>query len=130
MVLDDKAFYEQSGGGCTISGGEPLLQADFCVEVFRQLHDNGIHCAVDTCGSVKWDSFEKVLPHTDMFLFDLKHTDDKLHKEYVGSSNKIILENLQKLSQYNIPIEIRIPIIPEFNSDANSINGNHSRITV
>lgn len=121
MVLDDKAFYKKSGGGCTLSGGEPLLQAEFCVEVFKVLKSKDIHCAIDTCGSVGWDCFEKVLPYTDMFLFDLKQIDAQSHIEYVGRSNKLILENLRKLSQQNVSIEIRIPVIPGFNSDKKSI---------
>jgi len=120
-VLEDKTFYVQSGGGCTISGGEPLLQADFCAEVFKRLRKNEIHCAIDTSGAVKWESFETVLPCTDLFLYDVKHTDDKLHREHVGSSNRQILNNLKRLSECDVPIEIRIPMIPGFNGDEESI---------
>ena len=120
-VLEDKTFYVQSDGGCTISGGEPLLQADFCAEVFKRLRKNEIHCAIDTSGAVKWESFETVLPYTDMFLYDVKHTDDKLHREHVGSSNRQILNNLKRLSECDVPIEIRIPMIPGFNADEESI---------
>ena len=121
-VMEDKNFYVNSGGGCTFSGGEPLLQAKFCAEAFNRLRDNGIHCAIDTSGAVEWQAFETVLPYTDMFLYDVKHTDDRRHREHTGSSNRVIVSNLERLSQCGIPIEIRIPIIPEFNADAESLD--------
>ena len=120
-VLEDKTFYVNSGGGCTISGGEPLLQAEFCAEVFKLLRKKGIHCAIHTCGAVKWESFETILSHTDMFLYDVKHTDDGLHREHTGSSNRQILDNLKRLSERGVPIEVRIPIIPGFNVEKGSV---------
>lgn len=120
-VLEDRTFYAQSGGGCTVSGGEPMLQAGFCAELFQRLRKDGIHCAVDTSGAVKWESFETVLPHTDMFLYDVKHTDDRLHREHTGGSNREILDNLKRLSKCGVPIEIRIPTIPGFNADEKSM---------
>lgn len=118
-VLEDKTFYANSGGGCTLSGGEPLLQAEFCVEVFKRLREAGIHCAVDTAGAVPWKSFQAVLPHVDLFLYDIKHVDDRIHRECTGSSNQQILENLRRLSESGVPIEIRLPLIPGIN-DADS----------
>jgi len=120
-VLEDKTFYSKSGGGCTISGGEPLLQAEFCAEVFKRLRNEGIHCAIDTSGAVKWESFKTILPYTDMFLYDVKHTNDKLHREHTGGSNRGILDNLKRLSECGVPIEIRIPTIPGFNADEESL---------
>jgi pyruvate formate lyase activating enzyme len=120
-VLEDRTFYAQSGGGCTVSGGEPLLQDKFCNELFRALKKNGIHCAVDTSGAVPWAAFESVLPYTDMFLYDLKHTDETRHKEQVGAGNRIIIDNLRRLAQCGVPIEIRIPLIPGFNADDRSM---------
>jgi len=111
----------KSGGGCTISGGEPLLQAEFCAEVFKRLRNEGIHCAIDTSGAVKWESFKTILPYTDMFLYDVKHTNDKLHREHTGGSNRGILDNLKRLSECGVPIEIRIPTIPGFNADEESL---------
>lgn len=122
VVLEDKTFYANSGGGCTISGGEPLSQAKFCAELFKCLRNNRIHCAIDTSGAVPWTAFETVLPYTDMFLYDVKHTDDQRHRGYTGSSNHLILSNLERLSQCGVPIEIRIPVIPEFNSDEASLD--------
>ncbi|MDR1282491.1 MAG: glycyl-radical enzyme activating protein [Opitutaceae bacterium] len=118
-VLEDRVFYQKSGGGCTVSGGEPLLQAEFCAELFRILKRNGIHCAVDTCGAMEWEKIEMILPHADLFLYDLKHTDSAVHLEQTGRGNGLILENLQKLSQCGVPVEIRIPVIPGFNADGN-----------
>jgi pyruvate formate lyase activating enzyme len=120
-VLEDKTFYIQSGGGCTLSGGEPLLQAEFCADLFRLLRKEGVHCAVDTSGAVGWESFETVLPYTDLFLCDVKHTDDQLHREHTGSPNRQILDNLKRLSECGVPIEIRIPTIPGFNADEESM---------
>lgn len=115
MALGDRLFYQNSGGGGTVSGGEPLLQADFCAEFLERLRAEGIHTAVDTCGNVPWEAFLKVLPHTDLFLYDFKEADGARHREYTGHDNKLILENLQRLDQTGCPVEIRIPLIPGLN---------------
>ncbi|MHB8993644.1 MAG: glycyl-radical enzyme activating protein [Armatimonadota bacterium] len=120
-VLEDRTFYAQSGGGCTISGGEPLWQPEFCAEVFALLHSEQIHCALDTSGAVPWESFEIVLPQTDLFLYDLKHVDDRLHREHTGSGNAQVLDNLKRLSEVGTPIEIRIPTVPGFNAEEGSV---------
>lgn len=120
-VLADRTFYAESGGGCTLSGGEPLMQAEFCAEVFRLLKAADIHCAIDTSGAVAWERFETVLPHTDMFLYDLKHVDDLMYREHTGSSSRPILDNLHHLAGRDVPIEIRIPLVPGFNADGPSI---------
>lgn len=120
-VLEDRTFYATSGGGCTLSGGEPLIQPQFCAEVLQLLRAEGIHCAVDTSGAVAWTDFEAVLPHTDLFLYDLKHADDALHREHTGAPNAAILDNLRRLSRCNVPIEIRIPTVPGFNADEASM---------
>ena len=115
-VLEDRAFY-RDGGGVTLSGGEPLLQAEFCAELFKLLKREGIHCAIDTSGAVEWESFEKVLPRTDLFLYDVKHVDDRPHRQHTGGSNRRILSNLRRLTECGVPVEIRIPVIPGFNDD-------------
>ena len=120
VALEDRAFYRE-GGGVTLSGGEPLLQAEFCAELFKLLKEERIHCAIDTSGAVSWESFAKVLPWTDMFLYDVKHVDDRLHREHVGRSNRQIVENLKHLTEGHVPIEIRIPVIPGFNDDPESV---------
>jgi pyruvate formate lyase activating enzyme len=115
IALEDRTFYLESGGGVTFSGGEPLLQAEFCAAVCVELLKQGIHCAIDTSGAVPWERFAIVLPHTDMFLYDLKHPDDERHREYTGQGNQRILANLRELAAKGVPIEVRLPLIPGVN---------------
>lgn len=122
VILEDAPFYQTSGGGATVSGGEPLLQADFCVELFTLLKAKGIHCAVDTCGNVPWTQFEKVLPLTDIFLYDFKHHDSEQHRRLTGSGNELIRDNLVRLSRTGKPIEIRMPLIPEHNMSEEDVS--------
>ena len=122
-LVQDKVFYQNSNGGCTASGGEPLWQSDFCAALFAELKKHQIHTALDTCGAVPWSAFEKVLPVTDMILFDLKHPDSAQHKAAVGMGNEQLLKNLFELDKYNTPIEIRIPLIPGINSSMESLQG-------
>jgi len=122
-VLEDRTFYATSGGGCTMSGGEPLWQAAFCAEVFTLLRAEGLHCAVDTSGAVDWEAFATVLPVTDLFLFDVKHTDDRRHLQHTGSPVAGILDNLRQLAGCGVPIEVRVPTIPGFNADEASFTG-------
>ena len=117
LLLEDRDFYETSGGGVTLSGGECLMQADFCAELLKRLKENGIHTATDTCGFVSRDILDKVIPYTDVFLYDLKAYDEEVHIKCTGRSNKIILENLLYLDSLGKNIEIRIPFVPEYNSD-------------
>lgn len=121
-VLKDKAFYETSGGGVTFSGGECMLQTDFLFEILKKCKENGIHTAVDTAGNVPWESFEKIMSCTDLFLYDVKCFSEPLHIEGTGVSNKLILENLKKLSdKFKGDIIIRIPVITGFNDDIEEI---------
>ena len=115
--------YWKDNGGITVSGGEPLLQADFVWELFTELKRQGIHTAVDTCGNVSWKAFEKVLPVADMFLFDVKHIDSQAHKRLTGAGNERILENLRKLSDAGARIEIRMPLVPGCNDDEKTLAG-------
>ena len=114
-VIKDKAFYETSGGGVTFSGGECMLQIDFLLEILKKCKENGIHTAVDTAGNISWESFEKILPYTDLFLYDIKAMNDEIHKEYTGVSNSLILENLAKLLKSGAGVHVRIPVIPGVN---------------
>ena len=120
-VLKDKAFYETSGGGVTFSGGECMLQIDFLAEILKKCKENGIHTAVDTAGHIPFESFEKILPYTDLFLYDIKIFDSQKHKQYVGVSNELILENLKKLFERKAKLWIRIPIIPDVNDSIEEI---------
>lgn len=116
QLLEDKEFYDNSGGGVTLSGGECLMQADFCTELLKELKSHGIHTAVDTCGFVSRDAIDKVMPYTDIFLYDLKAFDEDVHIKCTGRSNKIILENMKYIDSCNKKTEIRIPYVPDFNS--------------
>ena len=115
-ILRDRAFYENSGGGVTFSGGECMLQIDFLEAILKKCKEHGIHTAVDTAGHVPFEYFERILPYTDLFLYDIKAFDSEIHKQYVGVGNERILENLKKLLQIGAPIWIRIPTIPTVNA--------------
>ena len=117
ILLEDKEFYESSNGGITLSGGECLLFADFCASLLRELKENGIHTAVDTCGYVSKRQLDKVIPYTDIFLYDIKAYDEDVHIKCTGASNTLILENLLYLDSQGKNIEIRIPYVPDFNDD-------------
>jgi len=114
-VKRDLDFYEESGGGVTVSGGEPLLYPDFLAEFFGLCKTAGIHMAIETAGNVPWETFQKILPLTDLFFFDIKHIDNDVHTFWTGVSNKQILKNLEKLSKATKDIIIRIPVIPGVN---------------
>ena len=117
ILLEDKDFYDNSGGGVTLSGGECLMQADFCAALLKQLKAQGIHTAIDTCGFVPKEALEKVIPYTDVFLYDLKAYDEDVHLQCTGRSNKLILENLTYLDSMGKNIEIRIPYVPDYNDN-------------
>ena len=115
-ILKDKIFYVTSGGGVTFSGGECMLQIDFLEEILKKCKNEGVHTAVDTAGNVPFEFFEKIMPYTDMFLYDIKAVSEDLHIEGTSVSNKRILENLKKLSSvFGGEIIVRVPVIPSFN---------------
>ena len=116
LLLEDQAFYKKSGGGVTISGGEPLMQSQFCAEILKRLKSYGINTAVDTCGFAARADFDRVVPFTDTFLYDLKAYDEQVHIRCTGKSNRIILENLKYLDEKGKKIEVRIPYIPGLTS--------------
>ncbi len=117
LLLKDKEFYQNSGGGVTLSGGECLLQADFCAELLRRLKESGIHTAVDTCGMVARGALDKVLPYTDVFLYDVKAVTAATHQRCTGYFNGQILDNLVYLEERGAAVEIRIPFVPEWNDE-------------
>ena len=119
-VIKDKAFYDNSGGGVTFSGGECMLQLDFLCEILKKCKAAGIHTAVDTAGNVPWKSFEKILPFTDLFLYDIKAFGAELHRKGTGVSNELILENLKNLSG-KADIIVRIPVIGGYNDNDEEI---------
>ncbi|MCF7793218.1 MAG: glycyl-radical enzyme activating protein [Candidatus Cloacimonetes bacterium] len=111
-ILKDKIFFDQSGGGVTFSGGEPLLQFDFLKEILEHCKKERLHLILDTCGLAPQKDLEQILDFVDLFFFDLKNMAEELHKKYVGTSNKIILENLKFLAENQKQIIIRFPLIP------------------
>ncbi len=122
-ALKDLPFYETSGGGLTLSGGEPLTQIGFTEEILRKAKQKKIHCGVETCGCIKWENFERVLPLVDVWLYDIKDTNDGYHREFTGRSNGLIIENLQKLHDREADIIIRLPIIPGCNDRIDHFEG-------
>ena len=116
-LLEDKDFYDTSGGGVTLSGGECLMQADFCAELLKRLKEESINTAVDTCGFVSREMLDKVVPYTDTFLYDIKAMDEAVHIRCTGQSNRIILENLRYLDGSGKQIEVRFPYVPGYNDD-------------
>ena len=120
-IRKDKGYYERSGGGVTVSGGEPLLQSDFVAELFKACKEEGIQTCCESTFHVDWREAEKVLPVTDMIISDLKHMDADLHKKYTGASNERILENLKRLADKDRELILRIPVIPEVNDDMENV---------
>ena len=120
-ILADRSFYEESGGGVTFSGGEPLLQHDAVISIADKCRAEGIHTAIETAGAVSRDIFKKVIGHIDLVYIDLKHTDSDIHKKYTGAGNEKILENIITLGNTHDNVIIRIPVIPDFNDNAESI---------
>ncbi len=114
-ILKDRDFFWQSKGGVTFSGGEPLMQPRFLIELLKEMRRLGIHTAIDTCGFVSKEIMEEVSQLADLFLYDLKQMDSIKHEKYTGVPNRMILENLELLSDLNKEVIIRIPIIPRIN---------------
>jgi len=114
-ALKDRSFYETSGGGLTLSGGEPLLHVDFVSALLKAAKTVGLSCAVETCGHVEFERFTRLLPYVDLFLFDVKETDEGRHREYTGVTNEVILKNLRSLYDTGAAILLRLPIVPGLN---------------
>ena len=114
LLLRDAGFYE-SGGGVTVSGGEPLLYAEAVARLFALLRERGIRAALDTCGEAPWDAFEDVLPFTDLVLFDIKGMDSERHRANTGRGNERIHDNLRRLGARGVPVEVRMPVVPGCN---------------
>ncbi len=128
-VIKDISYYQQSGGGVTLSGGEPALQADFCAALMEQLRAAGIHTALDTCGMTSWTNLAKILPHTDLVLYDLKEIDPDRHKRFTGQSNQVILANLIHIrdviqaGSMDIQLWVRTPLIPDATATLENLSG-------
>lgn len=120
-IRRDRTFYEDSGGGVTFSGGEPLLQAGFLKRVLQGCRQEGISTAIDTCGHAPREALLELASLTDLFLYDLKLMDDDLHRHYTGVSNHRILENLQALGRLHDRIWVRVPVVPGVNDGAEAM---------
>ena len=120
-VLQDVAFYRSSGGGVTFSGGEPVLQTDFMFEMLNACRANGLHTAIETAGCYRWERLERLLPHIDLVMMDLKHMDSAQHQAATGASNDLILANARHLASTSVPLIFRVPVIPTVNDTPDAI---------
>lgn len=122
-VMKDKKYYDKTGGGITISGGEPLVQFEFTKKLLSKAKNKGLQTILDTCGYADKNHYKEIIPYVDIFLFDYKLTNDDEHKKYTGASNKIILGNLDFLYKSGASIILRCPLIPDVNDSYNHLEG-------
>jgi pyruvate formate lyase activating enzyme len=120
-ILLDRPFYETSGGGVTLSGGEPLVQADFSISILERCKEEGLHTAIETAGNCRWEHVAEVLPVTDLIMMDVKQMDPEKHRWATGVSNKLILENAKRLAETSKPLIIRVPVVPTVNDTEDEI---------
>jgi len=120
-VLQDAAFYRDSGGGVTLSGGEPLLQLDFACQCLDRCRAEGIHTAVETAANLPWSRLEAILPRLDLVMMDIKHMDTTVHQDATGVPNARILENATRLGAQPQPLIVRTPVIPGVNDNVEAI---------
>lgn len=123
ICMQDVDFYEESGGGVTISGGEGMMQPDFVEVLIRKLKEQGIHTAIETTGYASHDVFRRLAPLFDLLLFDVKHYNSKKHRQGTGVGNEQIIENLTWACKKGLPILPRIPVIPGFNAQTEDARG-------
>ncbi len=122
VIRRDTEYYRKSGGGVTISGGDPLVQSDFVAEIFKRCKEENIHTCLESTFYAQWSAIEKVLPYADMLITDIKHMDSGEHKRNTGVPNELILKNLARLSKTGKPIVVRVPVIPGVNDDMGNIS--------
>ena len=121
-VERDRIFFDKSGGGLTLGGGEPLSAPGFAEELFKKCRAMGINTALETCGHAPWENLEKVIPYTDLVYYDIKHMDAERHKNATGVTNALILENAKRiLGMKELSTVVRVPLIPEFNASEKQI---------
>jgi len=116
-ILKDRIFYEKSNGGVTFSGGEPLLQKDFILNVLSECKANGLHTCIETAGNIPPETIVGAVPYVDLWLYDIKIVDEEKHIKITGASNKNIIENLKLLVNNKANVVVRIPVIPGTNDD-------------
>ena len=121
-VKKDEIFYKNSGGGVTLSGGEPLAQAEFSTSILQLCKKAGLHTAIETSGMADWETFKEVLKYTDLVLYDLKQIDTLVHQKCTGVANDLILENVKRIrKELGITVVARIPVVPGYNADPKNI---------
>lgn len=123
LALKDKPYYDESGGGITLSGGEPMAQFEFTLDVLKKAKAAGLHTALETCGFTRVSRYLDVMPYVDLFLYDYKATNPIAHKEYTGADNNLILDNLRVLAESGAEIVLRCPLIPGFNDTDDHLKG-------
>ena len=121
-VMRDKPFYTHTGGGVTLSGGEPLAQSLFSAEILRICHQAGIHTAIQTCGYAEKEDIDRLSPWLDLVIYDLKLMANDEHQQWTGKSNRRILENLAYIDSRKLPIVIQIPLIPGLNDSKDNLS--------
>lgn len=114
-VMKDKPFYDNSGGGMTVSGGDPLFAPEFTLALLKEAKEQRLHTCIETSGFAKWEKIEALIPYVDLFLWDVKETDSEKHREYTSVHNELILENLHKLDEAGAKSILRCPVIPGYN---------------
>jgi pyruvate formate lyase activating enzyme len=119
-VTRDAAFYG-GRGGLTLTGGEPTFQPAFAEAILRLARVEGLHTAIETCGACTWAALEGLLPWLDLVLFDLKHMNPEIHRKFTGGDNLANLENLRRTTNSGVEVVVRVPLVPGFNTDANSL---------
>ena len=120
-VLEDEPYFKNSGGGLTISGGEPLAQLNFTRSLLEKCKTRNLNTALETCGHAPWESFEALEGLVDHYLYDIKHLNSEFHEKYTTRDNTLILDNLRRLNQRNENIFLRVPLIPEYNMEKKHI---------
>ena len=121
VLLRDRVFYETSGGGVTLSGGEPSMQTEFCRSLMTVMRQEGVNVALDTCGGVNWRRLQPLVDLADLVLFDLKVLDEERHRTYTGVPLEFVLENARRVSQTGTPMWIRTPVIPGYTADEENV---------
>jgi pyruvate formate lyase activating enzyme len=121
-IAADSLFYQESGGGVTLTGGEPLAQPEFAASILKKCRDAGFHTALDTCGYASWATAREVLRHVNLVLFDFKHMNPEMHEKYTGVSNELILQNAERIHhEMSIPMRVRVTLVPGFNDSPENL---------
>jgi pyruvate formate lyase activating enzyme len=122
VVLKDRAMYNKSGGGLTLSGGEPTMQPEFSLALLRACREEGLHTAIETCGQTKWERLRELLHYTDYLFYDIKTLDSEKHRKGAGTGNERILENARKAAQIEtLHMHVRSPMIPGYNDSKEDV---------